>query len=266
MALIARICYSAGMAQYNPFFIKGKGRKADIVICCDHGSNFVPDFVAGGDLGLSRAAMRRHIAYDIGAAGVAQGLGALLDAPVIVSEFSRLVIDPNRGEDDPTLIMRLSDGDIIPANRAVSGADRAARIERLYRPYHAALGELIKSRVNPCVISVHSFTRKLHNRKPRPWHIGVLFAEDRRLSDAVIARLGAEADVCVGINEPYCGHLAGDTMARHALQNGLRHVLIEVRNDLIKAEAGQREWSARLAGVLRDAIKCAINNKEASDG
>ena len=247
------------MADYTPFFIKGKERLADIVVCCDHATNYVPDFI--GDLGLDD--MNSHIAYDIGALGVSQNLAEALDAPVVWSGFSRLCIDPNRGEDDPTLIMRLSDGRVIPANRGIDDAGRESRLAQLYRPYHAALAGVIKTRVNPCVISIHSFTKKLHNQPARPWDIGVLFGEDSRLADAVIARL-AGLDVCVGINQPYSGHLSGDTMCQHALQNGLRHVLVEVRNDLIETETGQRLWGGRLAQVLSEAI--GDINKENQNG
>src|SRR6056297_3174005 len=127
---------------YHPFFIEGADRPARWLVTCDHATNTVPPFVGGGSLGLSEADMTRHIAYDVGAAGLARGLGAALDAPVIGSNFSRLVIDPNRGEDDPTLLMKLYDGSIIPGNRRADGAEIRKRLDLCYRPYHDELARL----------------------------------------------------------------------------------------------------------------------------
>ena len=232
---------------YEPVFLQGDTRPGRWVVSCDHAANTVPDFVNGGDLGLPRADMDRHIAYDIGAAGVALALGAALNSPVVLSNFSRLVIDPNRGLDDPTLLMRLYDGSIIPANRHAD--DLETRLTRCYRPYHAALGRLM-ARPDAALLSVHSFTPQLRGRPPRPWQIGVLSAADRRLADPLLARLAAETDLCVGDNAPYSGHLPGDAVDQHALRHGRPNVLIELRNDLIATEADQRAWADRLAPLL----------------
>ncbi len=240
---------------YQPFFIEGATRTGKWLVTCDHAANTVPDFVNEGTLGLPDEDMARHIAYDIGAAGVARALGDALDSPVILSNFSRLVIDPNRGLDDPTLVMRLYDGSIIPANRAAD--DAQTRIERCYAPYHDALAELAV-RPGTALLSVHSFTPQLQNRPPRPWHIGVLCAEDRRLADPLLARLRAEPDLCIGDNEPYSGRLPGDAVDRHALQQGRPNILIELRNDLIATYETQRHWAARLAPVL-DAARSDAN-------
>lgn len=240
---------------YEPFFIHGSARPGPWVISCDHAANTVPPFVNGGDLGLPAEDMARHIAYDIGAAGVARALGAALDSPVICSNFSRLVIDPNRGLDDPTLLMRLYDGSIIPANRRAD--DLQTRIDRCYTPYHDALAGLM-ARPGAVLVSVHSFTRALRGRAPRPWHIGVLSAQDRRLSEPLLARLEAEGDLCVGDNEPYTGHLPGDAVDQHALAHGRPNTLIEVRNDLIADGAAQQGWATRLAPLL-DAARSDAN-------
>lgn len=238
---------------YTPFFVHGETRPARWLIICDHACNTVPPDVAGGDLGLPREDMERHIAYDVGAYGVAQHLGTLLDAPVIASNFSRLVIDPNRGEDDPTLLMKLYDGSIIPANRYADRAEIARRLNLCYRPYHDALARMA-ALPHAVILSVHSFTRQLRGRDPRPWDIGVLFAEDRRLTDPLIARLQAETDLCIGANEPYGGHLPGDAIDRHAIAQGRPNALIELRNDLIADHAQQRAWAERLVPVLTDAL------------
>jgi len=240
--------------NYEPFRIEGAGRGSRWLITCDHAANTVPDFVGGGSLGLAQADMARHIAYDVGAAGVALALGEMLDAPVILSNFSRLVIDPNRGEDDPTLLMKLYDGSIIPANRHAGPEALEERLARCYRPYHQALAGLAARRGDTCIVSVHSFTPQLRGRPVRPWQVGVLSAADRRLTDPLLAILRAESDLCVGDNEPYSGHLPGDAIERHALRHGRPNALLEVRNDLIRDPEGQRVWAGRLAPMLVKAL------------
>lgn len=243
------------MAGVSAFRIIGEDRPGRWLVTCDHASNRVPDWVGGGDLGIAAEDMARHIAWDVGAAGLAKALGAALDSPVVMSDFSRLVIDPNRGEDDPTLVMKLYDGTIIPANRHIDAAGVEERLERLYRPYHAALARLAGRRPDVVIVAIHSFTPCLKGRAPRPWQVGVLYSHlDERLSRVLINGLMAEGDLCVGDNEPYSGHLPGDAIDRHALKPGRLNTLIEVRNDLIGTEADQAAWAARLARVLRDAL------------
>ncbi|MEM8630478.1 MAG: N-formylglutamate amidohydrolase [Pseudomonadota bacterium] len=236
----------------DAFEVIGPERHAPWVLTCDHASNAVPEWVDGGDLGLPPEDMSRHIAYDLGAAGVTRALADLLGAPAILSRFSRLVIDPNRGEDDPTLIMQLYDGTIIPANRRLTARDRADRLDMLYRPYHDAYAALVAARQDPVIVAIHSFTPRLRGRGARPWHIGVLAAHDRRFSDPLITRLEAEPDLCVGNNEPYDGHLPGDAIDRQALRHGHHNTLIELRHDLIDTPDRQAAWAARLARVLTE--------------
>lgn len=243
------------MTDEPAYFIHGANRDSNVIVTCDHASNRVPLAVNGGTLGLTASEMDRHIAYDVGAAGVTRHLADLLDAPAILSNFSRLVIDPNRGEDDPTLVMKLYDGTLVPANRHLSEADFNWRMENCYRPYHKAYADLVASRSAPVIVAVHSFTPQLAGRPPRPWQVGILFARDRRLSDPMIAALRQEPDLCVGANEPYDGHLEGDSIDKHALAHGHANILVEVRNDLIRPETGQRHWAERLAPVLCDVIK-----------
>lgn len=237
----------------KPFEIEGADRPGRWLISCDHASNHVPVWVNGGDLGLPPADMERHIAYDIGAAGVTRALAQALDSPAILSRFSRLVIDPNRGEDDPTILMRLYDGTIIPGNRHADDAAREERLERLYRPYHDAYAGLALQRENPVICAVHSFTPRLRGRHPRPWEVGILYADDARLATPLMEALRAHG-WCVGDNEPYSGHLPGDAVDRHALQHGRPNVLLELRQDLIADHAGQTLWAARLAPILTDVL------------
>ncbi|RVT87265.1 N-formylglutamate amidohydrolase [Rhodobacteraceae bacterium CCMM004] len=241
------------LTSYDPFFVDGADRPARWLITCDHAANTVPEEIAGGDLGLAPADMERHIAYDVGAAGVAREIGRLLDAPVILSNFSRLVIDPNRGEDDPTLVMRLYDGTIVPANRHVTADDVEHRKALCYRPYHTALERLAARRDDTLIVAVHSFTAQLKGHAPRPWEVGVLFSQDERLARPVLDHLHRLPHV-IGENEPYSGHLPGDSIDRHALTHGRPHVLIEVRNDLIVTDAEQVDWGGRLAEALAGAL------------
>ena len=238
------------------FTIDGEHRPGRWLVTSDHASTRVPDWVAGGNLGIPAEDMGRHIAWDVGAAGVALALGRLLDSPVILSDFSRLVIDPNRGEDDPTLVMKLYDGTIIPANRHITAAGVEERLDRLYRPYHAAYARLAALRPDRVIVAVHSFTPCLRGRAPRPWHVGVLYSHlDERFSKPLIARLQAETDLCIGDNEPYSGHLPGDAIDRHALRLGRHNTLIEIRNDLIGTDEAQAHWAARLAPILTEVLE-----------
>lgn len=235
---------------HEAFRIEGEGRPSRWLITCDHASNRVPDWIGGGSLGIAAPDMDRHIAWDVGAAGLARALGTRLDAAALLSDFSRLVIDPNRGEDDPTLVMRLYDGTVIPANRRIDAAGIEARLARLYRPYHAAYARLAAAHPARAICAVHSFTPRLRGRPARPWQVGILYSHrDARLGPAMVDACRAEGWI-TGENQPYAGHLQGDALDRHALGAGRPNVLIEVRNDLIREEAGQREWAERLAPVL----------------
>ena len=241
--------------SFHPYWTEGADRPGRWLITCDHATNTVPEAVNGGDLGLAREDMRRHIAFDPGALGVRRHLGELLDSPALFANFSRLVIDPNRGEDDPTLLMKLYDGTIIPANRHADAAECERRLDAYHRPYHAEYYRLASRRPDTAICAVHSFTPQLQARAPRPWHLGILHAHDTRLAQPLIARLQQEPDLCVEGNVPYSGHLPGDSIERHALAMGLPNVLIEIRNDLIAEAATQRAWAERLAPILSEVLR-----------
>lgn len=240
----------------KPFHIHHGDRASRWLVTCDHATNRVPPDVGNGSLGIAPADMGRHIAYDIGAAGLTRHLADRLSAPAILSDFSRLVIDPNRGEDDPTLVMKLYDGTVIPANRHVDAVETERRLNAFHRPYHDALETLAARRSDSVIAAIHSFTPRLSGRAPRPWHIGILYSHvDPRLALALLARLRAESDLVTGENEPYGGHLEGDSIDRHALAPGRPNVLIELRQDLIATEDGQKAWADRLAPILTAALK-----------
>lgn len=242
--------------RLDAYEIIGNDRPGRWLITCDHASNRVPDWIGGGSLGIDAADIQRHIAWDVGAAGVTRALAQALDSPAILSDFSRLVIDPNRGEDDPTLVMKLYDGTIIPANRHADAVEVTRRLDALHRPYHDAYARLAARRPDTVIVAIHSFTPCLRGRAPRPWQIGVLYSHlDERLSRRLIDRLMQEPDLCVGDNEPYSGHLPGDAIDRHALMPGRLNTLIEVRNDLITTPAQQQAWAQRLAPILTQVLE-----------
>jgi len=257
------------MHGHQPFEHFNPDGDPSLLILCDHATNIVPDSVNGGTLGLPPDEMDRHIAHDVGARGLSLELAALLDAPALLTRFSRLVIDPNRGEDDPTLVMRLYDGTIVPANRRITDADIQSRLDSFHRPYHEAVSAQIDrmsaDRAAPALISVHSYTPQLRDRPSRPWHVGVLWLHDGRIARPLLRHLRAEPDLCVGENQPYDGQLEGDTLSRHGTRRGLRHVLIEMRHDLIDTVDGQRLWAERLAPMLRASVDETVS-KEMADG
>ncbi|WP_406854767.1 N-formylglutamate amidohydrolase [Alsobacter sp. KACC 23698] len=222
-----------------------------VVLLCDHASNAIPAEYAS--LGLPAGQLERHIAYDIGIAATTRRMAEILGCPAVFSTFSRLLIDPNRGEDDPTLVMRLSDGAVVPGNAKADRAEVERRLARFYRPYdravEAAIAASLEAGPPPMVVSMHSFTPAWKGA-PRPWHVTVLWDADPRLPLPLIEALQAEGDLVVGDNEPYDGALAGDTINRHATARGLSNALIEVRQDLIGTEAGALAWGERLARII----------------
>lgn len=224
-----------------------------LIILCDHAGNRLP--AEYGDLGLAPAEFSRHIAFDPGAAAVARALAGQLGVPAVLANFSRLLIDANRGTDDPTLIMQLSDRTIVPANAAVDQRERERRIDRFHAPYHAAVDAAIDRAVAtgqaPALVSVHSFT-PVWRGKMRPWHAGILWDADPRLAVPLVAALRADSALVVGDNEPYSGALTNDTLHRHGTRRGLAHALIEIRQDLIGDPAGAGAWAERLAVILSD--------------
>lgn len=227
------------------------GAMPGLILLCDHAGNaFPPGY---GTLGLPPAELERHIAYDIGASGIVRAMSARLGAPAVLSRYSRLLIDLNRGADDPTLIMRLSDGAIVPGNHHIDQTEWDKRIRLYYEPYHAAVDSVIartqRQGVTPVIVSVHSFTEAWKGMA-RPWHAGILWDRDDRISARLIETLRADPSTVVGDNEPYSGQLEGDCLNRHATSQGLAHALVEIRQDLIGTTQGQQHWAERLSACL----------------
>jgi predicted N-formylglutamate amidohydrolase len=221
------------------------------IVIADHASSVMPPEFA--HLGMPAHELQRHIAYDIGVEWLTRAMAARLGAPAVLSRFSRLLIDPNRGDDDPTLVMRLSDGAVVPGNARIGEADVRQRMERFSLPYHAAVASVIDTMngagMIPAVISIHSFTPWMKGID-RPWHVGVLWDSDPRLAVPLIELLRSDTTIITGNNEPYDGALQGDSMSRHCIRRGIAHVLIEVRQDLIAVEADAIRWGERLASDL----------------
>ncbi|MGC2410232.1 MAG: N-formylglutamate amidohydrolase [Methyloceanibacter sp.] len=229
-----------------------------LIILCDHAENRIPR--PYGTLGLRSEDLNRHIAYDIGAAGVAERLAQVLGVPALLTRFSRLLIDPNRGLDDPTLVMQISDGRIVPGNAGVDQTEIEERICRYYAPYHHAIDVAIDTAgaagKPPVLLAVHSFTQAWKS-VPRPWHVAVLWDKDLRLASPLLHGLRAFSDITVGENVPYSGQLRGDTLYRHGTARGLAHALVELRQDLILGPEGQAKWAEHLAEVLHGVFAAA---------
>jgi predicted N-formylglutamate amidohydrolase len=236
---------------WRAFEIARGAPDSQVLIVCDHATNLMPPEY--GTLGLDSIQLNRHIGYDIGALAVARELGQRLNATVISSRYSRLLIDPNRGEDDPTLIMQLSDGAIVPGNAVLSGAERKRRIAAFHKPYHQAieaeLDAMLARGLVPVLVSLHSFTEAWRG-VPRRWQAAVLWDKDPRLPVPLLHELRRRTGFEIGDNEPYAGHLRGDSIYRHATLRGLPNALAEIRQDGIREAAGQREWAELLAECL----------------
>ena len=242
-------------ALFAPFEIIEGARERGLLLVADHAKRNLPEEY--GDLGLPAEEFQRHIAYDIGVEAVTRKLAALTGAPAVLANFSRLLIDPNRGEDDPTLIRQLYDGTIVPANYPLAAEEREQRLELFYRPYQDAVAALTASVAAasggaPFILSVHSFTPVMQGHV-RPWHVGILWDLDDRAPRPLIDMLKGDTTLTVGDNEPYDGALRGDTMYKHAIVNGFAHALIEIRQDLIAEDTGAEAWAERLAPII-DAI------------
>lgn len=227
-----------------------------LLLLADHASNYIPPEFNG--LGISDDQLERHIAYDIGVRDFTLRLAKKLNVPAVLSKFSRLLIDPNRGKQDPTLVMRLADGKIIAGNRDIDEAGKKSRIERFYKPYDDAIGAVIAEFENydlkPDLFSIHSFTPYWRGNK-RTTEVGILWHEDQAMTALIVDELRATTHYVVDENKPYFGGLVGDTMDRHGLSKGLEHSLLELRQDYMATDAGINEWVDIFASILPKIVK-----------
>jgi predicted N-formylglutamate amidohydrolase len=228
-----------------------------LLLVADHAGMASPR--ALGRLGIAATEWHRHIAYDIGIAGVGRRIAEALDATLIQQNYSRLVIDCNRPLDAPSSIPEISELTGIPGNVGLSEDERAARARAIFQPYHARIDAEIKRRREArrmtALIALHSFTPAFKG-VPRPWQAALLYNRDRRLADRLIALLRQEPSLVVGDNEPYFVSDATDyTIPVHGERQGLPHALIEIRQDLIADESGQQQWAERLTRLLPQAYE-----------
>ena len=228
--------------------VENGGGQGRYVIVCDHAVNTIPERY--GTLGLDIAARESHIAWDPGALPISRALSVALDAPLIFSKVSRLIIDCNRPPSHAGSIVTVSENTPVAGNVGISAEERSLREREYYAPFHAGIDKVLDTYpargVSPSVIAIHSFT-PVYKGKARPWHIGILSNRDRQLADALLSRLGGEADLIVGDNEPYnAADGVYHTLERHAEARGLPCAMVEIRNDLIATAAGQHLWSQRL--------------------
>ncbi len=242
-------------AEPSPVIELGRQGKSNFVIVVDHASRRIPR--ALGDLGLPAAELQRHIAWDIGALGVARRMAAALDASLVAQNYSRLVIDCNRDPTVATSIPTVGESIEIPGNRGLSGDEVAARRAEIFDPYHAHVRALLDERAaagRPTIlVAQHSMT-DIFKGVRREMHAAVLYNRDRRFAGRVFDTLRSEPDLVIGDNEPYFVSDETDyTIPRHGEARGLPHVEIEIRQDLITDDAGQDEWARRLIRVLQQA-------------
>jgi len=236
-----------GTDEPSPVEVVNADGAGSAVLVCDHASNRVPRRL--GTLGLDAARLADHIAWDPGAADVARLLSVHLDAPLVLSGYSRLVIDCNRPLRNAESIAEQSAGVSIPGNCGLWSKEREIRVNALFQPYHGVIGRMLDGRARrpSLLLSIHSFTPLLNGRT-RPWHIGVSYGRDRRLAALMLGALGHSGDFIVGDNKPYPIEDDVDyTIPVHGEGRGLPSVMIEIRQDEIRAAAGAAAWAARLA-------------------
>jgi predicted N-formylglutamate amidohydrolase len=234
------------------FQLREGGATSPYVITVDHAGNRLPR--ALGDLGLTRAELATHIAWDIGAAGVAERLAETLDAFMIAQNYSRLVIDCNRPLHSPSSIVEQSEYTAVPGNRGLSAEAADLRARSIFRPYHGRIEQELdrreRARQPTVLVTVHSFTPTFMGVS-RFLHAGVLYQRDPRFAHAMLAELRREPGLVVGDNQPYkVSDLTDYAVVQYGERRGLLHVELEVRQDLIADSAGQTEWAERFARLL----------------
>jgi predicted N-formylglutamate amidohydrolase len=251
----------------QPVTVTGEGGRSPLVIVADHAGNDLPRRL--GTLGLPQPELERHIAWDIGVGAVCRLIGEKLDAVVIRQNYSRLVIDANRMPGSETSIVELSELTTVPGNIGLGKALTEARIREIFQPYHDAIADELDRRRQAgrptALIAMHSFT-PVFKGVARPWHVGVLYNRDPRFAGILMDLLRREQGLVVGDNEPYSVTDASDyTIPIHGEQRDLHHVAIEIRQDLIADEPGQRRWAGLFARLLPQAYQRVAAVPQAAD-
>lgn len=237
-----------------PFEVFNPEGTAPLLLVCDHASNTLPAGLDG--LGLPPDRLAEHIGWDIGAAAVTRRLAEHLNAPAVLCNYSRLLIDCNRVPGDPTSIPAVSDNCAVPGNQGLGEVEQQARTDAVFWPYHRAIGDTLAHLwrrlpdTAPAMLSIHTFTPAMRSGEPRPWHVGLLWNRDPRLVVPMLQGLRQDGALCVGDNEPYDGRQVNYTLDQHAGAAGLPHVAVEIRQDLVDGPAGAEDWADRLAMVL----------------
>ena len=251
-----------GKDDVPPVLQENTPGSSPFLLTCDHYGRLIPSTL--GDLGLPAGELERHIAWDVGIAGVATALSQHLDAHLVAQRYSRLVIDCNRPPQAASSIPLISEATTIPGNEGLTREAARTRREEVFEPYHRCITEIIDQRQRqkqPTVlVSLHSFT-PVYAGIARPWHIGTLYHRDIRLPHLLLASLREEPDLVVGDNEPYAVSDATDyTIPVHGEARGLVNTGIEIRQDLISDQAGQRSWADRLARIFAE-IEMALHQR-----
>jgi len=241
-----------GPDEVPPVLEQSADGASPFLFTCDHYGRLLPR--ALGDLGLPSSELERHIAFDIGIAGVAEQIGRALDAHLIAQRYSRLVIDCNRPPSVPNSIPMISERTTIPGNEGLTREAAELRRRAIFDPYHDRIAEVIGARRwsgRPTVlVALHSFT-PVYAGIARPWHVGTLYHRDRILPPLLLKTLRAEPDLVVGDNQPYAVSDTTDyTIPVHGEAGGLINSGIEIRQDLITDAAGQQQWAERLIRIF----------------
>jgi predicted N-formylglutamate amidohydrolase len=236
--------------------------RAPLLLLCDHAGKAIPQ--ALGDLGIEDHQLSRHIGWDIGALEVARELSRRLDAPLVSSTYSRLVIDCNRWPGGEGSVPPVSDGVVIPANADVSEDEIQARAHGCFWPYHeavdAAIDRFLARGIVPALLVIHSFTPHMNN-VDRPWHVGVLWDQDARLPAGLLEALRRQSNLVVGDNEPYSARASYVyTLRTHAVPHKLPHCSLEIRQDLIGTTEAALDWAGRLATPIAEAVELAVSS------
>jgi predicted N-formylglutamate amidohydrolase len=256
------------MLKESPYRLLGPDDPAPVIterldgtsalfLTCEHAGRGIPSRL--GDLGIPEAELNRHIGWDIGAAGVARGLSERMDAALVMQTYSRLVIDCNRQPSRFDSMAKISEHTEVPGNHDLPADHADARVREIFDPYHETIAAELDRRRDAgratLLLAVHSFT-PVYKGVSRPWHIGLLYHRDERVARVLLDLISRDPALTVGDNEPYAITDEGDyTIPVHGEQRGILHIEIEIRQDLIETEAGQRDWAARLADWMGGAVE-----------